>query len=233
MKNNIKQSLIVILLLSVTFVQAQVLNISNEMIIHDGKERSAVKVTIAPDAKDIKKAFKDFMDDQYNVDVEGIGFLKNKDVVYTEPTVISAISPQKVELFAKVMGNGRQSDMYVFGQMGYNNQITPINNWQEYTAMKTLTTDFLNRLLPNYYQDIVEDQKDEVADLEDDRKDMRKKINKNKEKIAELTRENEELERKIAATDKKLEQGMEKLGEKKKTLKNVNSKLDKADKSNR
>jgi len=147
---------------------------------------------------------------------------------YTEPNVIAAISPKKVELFAKVMGNGNQSDMYIFGQMGYNNQITPINNGAEYAAMKTLTTNFLNKLLPNYYQDIVEDQKDEVADLEDDRKDMRKKINKNKEKIAELTRENEELERKIASTDVKLEQSMEKLGEKKQNLKKVNTKLDKA-----
>jgi len=79
----VKHSLVVIFLLAANFSFAQVLNISNEMIIHDGKERSAIKVTIAPDSKEIKKAFKDFMDDQYKVDVEGIGFLKNKDVVYT------------------------------------------------------------------------------------------------------------------------------------------------------
>lgn len=224
----IKQSLIVIFILSATFSFAQVLNVSNETIIHDGKERSAIKVTIEPGSKNVKKAFKDFMDDQYKVDVEGIGFLKNKDVIYTEPTVIAPISTQKAQLFAKVMGNGNQSDMYVFGQLGYNNQITPTNNWREYTAMKDLTIDFLNKLLPNYYQDIVADQKDEVADLEDDRKDMRKKINKNIDKIVELTKENEELERKIAATDVKLEQSMEKLGKKKETLKKVNTKLDKA-----
>jgi len=222
----IKQAFLGVFLMSATFVNAQILNVSNETIIHDGKERSAVKVTIAPDSKDVKKSFKDFMDDQYDVKIEGIGFLKNKEVVYTEPAVIAPISTKQMELFAKVTENGTQTNMYVFGQIGYNNQITPISNWREYHAMKDLTVDFLNKLLPNYYQDIVEDQRDEVADLEDDRDDMRKKMDKNKDKIAELQKENLELERKIAATKVKLEQSMEALGEKKKTLKKVNTKLD-------
>lgn len=226
----IRQALLGIFLISTTLVNAQVLNVSNETIIYDGKERSAVKVTIAPNAKEIKKSFKDFMDDQYKVDVEGIGFLKNKDVVYTEPAVISAISTKPMELFVKVMENGSKTNMYVFGQIGYNNQITPTSNWVEYTAMKDLTVNFLDKLLPNYYQDIVEDQKEEVADLEDDRDDMRKKMDKNKDKIAKLQKENEELERKIAATKVRLEQGMEALGEKKATLKQVNTKLDKVNK---
>lgn len=222
----IKQALLGIFLISSTVLSAQVLNVSNETIIHDGKERSAVKVTIAPNSKAVKKSFKDFMDDQYNIDIEGIGFLKNKEVVYTESTVIPPISSQPMELFAKVTENGSQTNMYVFGQIGYNKQITPTTSWTEYHAMKDLTVDFLNKLLPNYYQDIVEDQKDEVADLEDDRDDMRKKLDKNKDKIAELQKENEELERKIASTKVKLEQSMETLGDKKDTLKKVNTKLD-------
>ena len=47
-------------------------------------------------------------------------------------------------------------------------------------------------------------------------------------KIAELQKENEELERKIAATKVKLEQSVDKLAEKKATLKKVNTELDKA-----
>lgn len=226
----IKRTIFGIFLLSTIALNAQVLNISNETIIHDGKERSAVKVTIAPDSKKVKKSFKDFMDDQYKVDVEGIGFLKNKEVIYTESTVIPPVSTQPMELFAKVVENGKQTNMYVFGQIGYNNQITPMSNWTEYSAMKDLTVDFLNKLLPNYYQDIVEDQRDEVADLEDDRDDMRKKLDKNKDKIAELQKENEELERKIASTKVRLEQSMDALGDKQATLKKVNTKLDKANK---
>ncbi len=222
----VKQALLGIFIMSATFVNAQILNVSNETIIHDGKERSAVKVTIAPGSKDVKKSFKDFMDDQFDVKVEGIGFLKNKKVVYTESTVIPPISTKPMELFAKVVENGAQTNMYVFGQVGYNNPITPTSMWTEYNAMKDLTVDFLNRLLPNYYQDIVEDQRDEVADLEDDRDDMRKKMDKNKDKIAELQKENRELERKIAETKVKLEQSIEALGEKKETLKKVNTKLD-------
>lgn len=224
----IKQTLLGLFLMSVTFLNAQILNVSNETIIHDGKERSAVKVTIAPDSKKVKKSFKDYMDDQYEVEVEGIGFLKNKEVVYTNPTVITPISTKPMELFAKVVENGSQTNMYVFGQIGYSSQITPTSNWTEYNAMKDLTIDFLNKLLPNYYQDIVENQRDEVADLEDDRDDMRKKLDKNKDKIFELQKENEELERKLTSTKVKLEQSIETLDKKKEALKKVNTKLDKA-----
>jgi len=218
-------------LLLITFQSnAQTLNISNETIIHDSKERSAVKVMIAPDTKDVKKKFKDFMDDRYNVDVEGIGFLKNKDVVYTDPTVIAPISNQQMKLYARVVGENGQTAMYVFGQLGYNNQITPTSNWTEYNGMKDLTVEFLEQILPNYYKDIVDDQKDEVADLKDDRDDMVKKMNKNKEKITELQQENDELEAKIAETEARLEQSVDRLAEKRATLKKVNKKLDKTNK---
>lgn len=224
----IKQTLLVLLIISATFLKAQVLNISNETIVHDSKERSAIKVMIAPDTKAVKKAFRDFMDDRYDVEIEGIGFLKNKDVLYTEPTIIAPISNQQMKLFAKVVGERGETAMYVFGQLGYNNQITPMANYAEYVAMKELTVTFLHQLLPNYYQHIVEDQKDELADLEDDRDDMRKKLNKNKDKIAELQKENGKLERKIAAIEVQLEQSIDKLSKKKAALKKVNTKLDKS-----
>lgn len=227
LSNTIKQALLCFFLLSSFLVHSQKLAISNETIIHEGKERSAIKVVFAPDSKDVKKSFKHYMDDRYDIDVEGIGFLKNKQVIYTEPNIIPSISNQKMELFAKVVGNGKESMMYIFGQIEYNNQITPNTHYTEYGNMRDLTIDFINKLLPNYYQDIVEDQRDEVDDLEEDQKDMRKKLDKNKKKIAELIEENKKLEIKIAENKVKLEQNIKVLGEKKATLKEVNTKIDK------
>ncbi|MEM6316963.1 MAG: hypothetical protein AAF960_04795 [Bacteroidota bacterium] len=217
-----------VMILTANIVSAQVLNVENETIIHDGKERNSIRVIIAPEAKEVKKAFRDFMDDRYDVDIEGIGFLTNKEVLYTEPTVVPPISPKKMELFAKVRSNGGKTIMNVFGQMGYNTPITRYDTYNEYNAMKELTIDFLNELLPNYYQDIVEDQQDRIEDLEDDRDDMLKKISKNREKIANLQKENRKLEQKVASVKEKLEQNIDELGEKKATLKNVNGKLDRA-----
>lgn len=216
-------------LITATVLQAQTLKISNKTIIHDSKERNAVKVLIAPEAKSVKKSFKDFMDDKYDIDIEGIGFLKNKDVLYTEPRVISPISTKVMRLYTKVVEEGGQTAMYVFGQLGYNEQITPYEYYTEFGAMKNLTVDFLNELLPDYYKDIVEDQRDAISDLEKDRDDMRKKMSKNKDKIAELQKENEELEQKLVQNKTKLEEGVETLSEKKATLKKVNTKLEKAD----
>lgn len=216
-------------LLSIGVLQAQVLNISNKIIVHDSKERNAIKVLIAPESKSVKKSFKDFMDDTHNIDIEGISFLKNKDVLYTEPTIINPISSEVMRLYAKVVEENGQTAMYVFGQLGSNEQITPYGHYTEFGAMKNLTVDFLNDLLPDYYKDIVEDQRDAISDLEEDRDDMRKKISKNKDKIAELQKENEELEQQLVQNKTKLEEGVETLSEKKATLKKVNSKLEKVD----
>ncbi len=216
-------------LLTTFMLTGQTLNITNKTIVHDSKERNAIKVLIAPETKSVKKAFKDFMEDKYDVDVEGIGLFKNKDVLYTEPMVIRPISPEIMRLYAKVVEEGGQTAMYVFGQLGYSTQITPSGYYTEFGAMKNLTVDFLNDLLPDYYKDIVEDQRDAISDLEKDRDDMRKKISKNKDKIAELQKENEELELKLVRNKTQLEEGVETLSEKKATLKKVNTKLDKAD----
>jgi len=219
--------LIVIILAITSTIYGQTLNISNTTIFDDSKERSAIKVAIAPETKSVKKAFKNFMDDRYNVSIEGIGFLKNKDVLYTEPMIISPISPEVMKLYNKVVKENGQTVMYVYGQLGYNNQITPYANATEYAALKDLTVEFLNDLLPDYYKEIVEEQREEIVDLEDDRDDMQKQISKNKDEIAKLQKENEELEQKLVVNETKIEQNVDELAKKKATLKKVNSKLDK------
>jgi len=221
----IKQALLGIILLTATFLQAQELELSNVQIIHDQKERSAVKAVIEPEGKDTKKDFRDFMDDRYKVEVEGIGLFKNKPVIYTEFVVIPNISNKPMQLFAKFTEIGKKTEIYVFGQFG-DAQITPITYAVEYQRIEDLTVAFLEKILPNYYRNKVEDQEDAISDLEKDRDDMRKKINKNKDKIVELTKENEELADKLVKNAKELEEGMEKLGDKKSELKSVNKKLD-------
>ena len=216
------------LLTSVTLT-GQTLNVSNKIIVHDSKEWNAIKVLIAPETKSVKKAFKDFMDNKYEVDIKGIGLFKNEDVLYTEPMVIKPISSEIIRLYVKVIEEGGQTAMYVFGQLGNNTQISPYEYYTEFGALRNLTVDFLNGLLPDYYQDIVEDQRDAISDLEKDRDDMRKKISKNKDKIAELQKENEELELKLLTNKTKLKEGVETLSKKSETLKKVNTKLEKVD----
>lgn len=224
-KQFVKYLLFTVFILSLNSIQAQVLNISNEMMLYDRTERSAIKIMIAPEAKDVKKQFQDYMDDQHEVKVEGIGFLKNKDVLYTEEQVIAPITPQKMKLFAKIVESDEQTEFQLFGELENNIQITPHTTYAAYTGMKNMAVDFLNELLPDYYKEIVEDQKDIVEDLEDDKDDMRKKIAKNEKKIKELTEENEELEKKLAATENELKENMNKLGKKKENLKEVNQTL--------
>lgn len=221
----IQRTLLTIFLCLPMILNAQVLNISNETILHENINRNAIKVVIAPDSKEVKKEFKDFMDDKFDVKVEGIGFLKNKDVLYTAQRVIPAIASQSMQLSAKIIEVNGQTEMYVFGQFDNNNQISPTKSYAAYAGMKDVTINFLNTLLPDYYKDIVEDQSDLVADLEDSEEDIQKKLEQNRKRIKKLNQENIELEKRLASTRTKLEQNKNELNHKKKTLEVVHEKL--------
>lgn len=228
MLNKISQYILLLLCLCfVTSIHAQTLNVSNESLMHDEITRNAIKVVIAPQSKEVKKEFKDYMDDRHEVKVEGIGFLKNKDVLYTEQQLIPAIASQEVQLFARIVENNENTEMYVFGQFDNNKQISSSTTYAAYAGMKDVTMDFLRTILPDYYENMVEEQNDTVEDLEDHLADVRKQLKKNKEEIEELTKENKELEQELATSEVKLKQNKDKLSKKRASLKKVNQSLEK------
>lgn len=218
---------IALVLISNLALNAQKLSVENAMVNIDDKQVSAVKVIMNPSPDKVKDEFRDFIKDRYDVKMKGIGFLSNKDILSAEGVQIPAITTKNMDFKAKVVENGDNTEMYVFGMLGYDINISPEKYRTEYRAMKNITVDFLNGFLPDYYKDRVDETQDMVSDLLDDRNDLRDDISDNKEKIVELEKENKELNSKLKDTESKMKEAEKSLEKRRNSLQQVNRELNK------
>lgn len=211
MKNRILIFLLLTSFLNLPSLQAQELTVSDEAIEYNDQERSCIKVVLKPGTKTVKKAYKDWMEDKQDVDVDGFGFLKNKDVLKIEKENIKAISPYKMDMYARIVEKDDYTEMSVFGSMGYDLHVTPQTYPSEYRKMRTLVYSFLNDFLPGYYQEKVEETQDLIGDLKDDKSDAKDDLADNKKEIEDLKKENKELADKIKEYEDQLKKESVKL----------------------
>ena len=192
-------------------LQSQTLEVINGTIEYEDKKRPAVMLTIDPDTKDVKKAWKKFMQKTYKVDVEGIGFLTNKEVLKIEKSVIPPISNKAMDLYAEIVENGEYTTMSVFGALGYDYLIGPEKMPAEFAAMEDLVFDFLNYFLPDYIKENVNDLEEQVVDLQKNQEDRQKQIEKNKKDIAKMKKEIESMEKENVELQESLVSGKDAL----------------------
>lgn len=214
-----------IVLLSV-LTGAQTLSVENTSVNHEDKNIPAVKVIMSPAPKEVKNQFKDFIKDNYDVKMKGIGFLSNKDVLSAENILLKGISENNMDFYTKVIEKGDETEMYVFGKLGYDIYLAPQTPRQgEYRAMKNLTIDFLNQFLPEYYQDRIDQTQDMLSDLKDNQKDLKEDISDNQDKISKLEDEISEWKTELKENEKKINAATKKLNNRKNSLQTVNEKL--------
>jgi hypothetical protein len=164
----------------------------------------SVKVILKPDSKTVKKAYKNWMEDNHDVDVDGFGFLKNKDVLKIEKSKLNGISDNKMDLYARIIDKGDYTEMNVFGSFGYDLHLDPVTYPHEYRRMKAIIYAFLNDFLPGYYEEIVEDTAELIGDIQEDKSDANEQMSDNRDEIEKLKKENAELTNKIKDYESKL-----------------------------
>jgi len=206
-------------------VDAQKLVMENEEISYDSQLRSAVKVTIAPDKKEVRKDWEDYIEDNYGTKVKGNGWLRKKDVLSAKGVFIPSISEKQIDLYAEVMDKDHGSQVYVFASFGYDMHITAEAFPKEYRALETLTLDFMDNILTDYYKDQVEDSKELVSEIQEKRKDMEENLSENKEEIVELKEDNSELKREIKSKLIELEKAIAALEEDEANFKMIKNQL--------
>lgn len=185
----------------------------------------AVVVAMEPEAKAVKKAFEDFMKDKYDVHLRGIGFLANKDVISAEKVTIPKLSDKQLDFHAKVIEEDDITRMSVFAILGYDISVSKANENTDFIAMKNIVGEFLDDYLPNYYQEKLEEAKDQVESLEKDRKDYRGTIEDNKKEIEKLQKENEKLSEKLEESESELNAALEKQSELQTKLESIKNQL--------
>ncbi|RYM34578.1 hypothetical protein ERX46_04170 [Brumimicrobium glaciale] len=206
-------------------VKAQNVVPQDGKIEHNDSERPCIFVNLDPEPKPLKKAWKDFLKDNYDFKIKGIGFLSNKDLLYKEDVIIPKISSKRMNFYTEIVEDEVGSEMKVFASFGYDIYIDKNETPEEYRIMTRMLNEFLKSYLPDYYNDQVKDTEKKVKTLSKDVKGLNKDISKNNKKIENLTEEIEELTKESEEQSSALEIANTKLKERKEKLERINSKL--------
>ena len=229
-----KKIIFAILMMSIAFAaNSQKLYMNDTIIVENDKPIAAIHIVMEPYPNWVKSSFKEWMDDKKDVDLKGYGFFRKKDKLTADKVVIESISPMEMDFKTKVLKKGSGSEMFVYGSFGYDVAIGPGDYIMEYRNMKEMTLEFLNDLIPNYYQKNIEDMETVVNDLDREREKIKKAIVENKEEIVELKEENVELKEEQVETSEKITETAAILEDEKAKLEAVNKKLNKLKKEDK
>lgn len=180
-------------------------------IERDNKLRSCLVVSVDPEPKTLKKAWRDFLKEKYDFKLKGIGFLSNKDVLSAKKVTLPAISPNALDFYTEILPDQSGSQMKVFASYGYEVYINPNEHPEEFQQLKTIFSTFLQTYIPNYYQELVDDTENAVRDLMKDQKKLKKSITKDSKKAEKFTAKIKQLNEAVSDNQAELIQVEEKL----------------------
>ncbi|MCI5059351.1 MAG: hypothetical protein MRY83_24780 [Flavobacteriales bacterium] len=179
------------------------------------------------DIKSLKKDWKNYLDNQYDIEINGVGFLKNKDILstpdddnsWTMLTNFEKVDEQKAKM--TVVVNGLNSnEKKVFGSE------------KSAVSLQALVKDFVTKSKQEYYSEKIEKAEKHLAKLEKRQAKMSKKndqmqeqISVNQEEIKTLKEENNELTQDIKALRKDSEELVGEISSSKNRLKSLKSNI--------
>lgn len=224
--NIFKQKSILVVFFISTFTFGQNIIPQDAKVIYEKSSRPCLAITVDPSTDLLKDAWIDFIDKNHDIKLKGNGFLTNKDVLYAENVVLNHISSKALNFYTEIIEdeNGATS-MKVFAAFGYDIFIEKDTYPNEYAALKKIMTTFLNKYIPEYYNDQIEDAQDEVKDLTKDKGKLDKSIAKNKKKIDKMTDDIEDMKKENLEDQNKLGDVESKLKDKKEKLESLKGKL--------
>lgn len=221
-----KSILFILSICCFTLSSAQTLVITNSTANYEEKNYQAVKVIMEPAPKKTKKAFKNWMDDKYDVDLKGMGWFSNSDVLNAEKIKLPKISKRTMDFYVKVIEKEAQTELFVFAALGYDIPLDPVSYPNEFNRLHDLTVEFLNEYLPEYYKNKVEESQDDLADIVENKSDLKDDINDNMKTIEDLRKENKDLRKVLEETNQKLITAEKTVLQSKDELKRVSTKLE-------
>ena len=204
-------------------LSAQTLHINRSTYEHEDKERPSVEVKVEVPPDYLKKAWKDYLKDEHDVKMKGIGFLANKDMLSAEEVVFAALSQKEMDFFTYFSEKNGTTTFNVFASLGYDIYVGGDDLQGEFKTMRSIVESFLDQTLPAYFADREEEAKERVADIRDDISDAEKSLKNNQKEIEELKKEIADLEKLLKEKQSALtdaEQALEKAASQRKEIVN-------------
>lgn len=180
-------------------------------IDHQDKSRACWEVHIDPEPKTVKKAWEDFLKDEYDFHIKGIGFLANKEILSAEEVVVKAISTKKLDFYTQVIEDKNGSQMKVFAAFGYDIYLDDSTHPKEFNSMRQMLEQFIKTYIPKYHGELVATTQKRLEELKDEQEDLKKDIQKDKDEIKDLEKEVEELSERLENNQSLLKETEEKL----------------------
>lgn len=227
MKRHITTLIITILFTSLQLTAQNPLQYVDTTFEFEGEKRACIQLNLDPAPKTLKKAWKDYLKDNYDFKLDGIGWFSNKDLLSAEKVLVPAISPNKMDFYTHIVENEGGSDMKIFVRFGYDIYLTKQNNPSGYQTLTVMLDNFLKGYLPKYYKDLFKDTEKQVKDLKDETSDLKKGIEDNSEKIEDLKKDTEKMKKELKTKNELLEEATMKLEQRSKKMTKVNNELNK------
>jgi hypothetical protein len=192
----------------------------------DEAQRPCIQVKLDPEPKTLKEAWKDYLKDNYDFKLKGIGFLRNKDLLSAEEINVAKISSKQIDFYTHISEDENGSEMKVFVRFGYDIYLNKEDYPNEYETLTVILKDFLNEYLTKYYQEKVNDTEERIEELEDETTDLKEEIADDTASIKKLKKEIEDLESQVESNNKLLEEANNKLIKRKEKLERVRIQLE-------
>jgi hypothetical protein len=192
-------------------LNAQSIKPQDGTILYENNLRACLQVSLDPEPKTLKMAWKEYLEDNYNFKLEGISRFHNKDILYAENVKIDKISPYGMNFYTQILENENGSEMKVFASYGIDEFFDNANKPTEYKLMNEILESFLKVYLPIYYTEEVNDTKKRVSDLTVEINKLNDDIIKDHGKMETLKRDIEELTKKTEMNETALELNKKKL----------------------
>jgi len=206
-------------------INAQSVKPQDATILFENNVRPCLLVSLDPEPKTLKQAWKEYLEDNYNFKLEGISLFQNKDILSAENVKIDKISPYGMNFYTQILENENGSEMKVFASFGIDEFIDKTNKPTEYKLMNEILESFLKVYLPKYYTNEVNDTKKRVTDLTLEINKLNDEINNDHGKIETLKKEIEELTKKTEMNQNALELNKKKLITREEKLSRIKNQL--------
>lgn len=222
----------VFILLVITLVSMQVsaqtpIQIFETTIEFDKGLRPCIQLNIDPEPNTLKKAWRDYLKDNYKLKLKGIGFLSNSDLLSEEEIMFTEVSSNTMDFYTQIIEDENGSEMKVFVRHGYDIYISKASNPGEYEALREVIESFIKFYLPIYYEGRVDDTENRIKKLIDETKDLQGDITDNATRIDKLKKEIEDLEKELKANTVQLELAKRKLTKRNEKLDRIKNQLKK------
>jgi len=222
-----KNIITVLLIAIVCSLTAQKVEYGEGKIMYDGEQIQTIDVILNPSVSTIKDKFSDWIDDNFDVNLDGKKLLFfNREFLTAEGVIIPQVSTKKIDLHVKVDETQKGNTiLHVFASYGYNNWITSELHSYAYDSLKGIVYDFVSDYLPEYYYERIEQSQENIEDLEEDNEDIEKDLADNKKEIDDILKKNEELRSELEENKSKLKKANERLNTRQNEYQKVKKKV--------